>query len=90
MLNHASHRRGMFALIILALLMSACGSERTTDSVPRNAAVINVVANASLTAWLSDAVAKFNQSATKTSAGKTAFVSQLRGSRQDGRQCQAA
>jgi len=75
MFDDASHRRGMLALIVVALLATtACNSERTTDNVPRNAAVINVVANTSLTAWLTDAAAKFNQSATKTSAGKTAFV----------------
>ena len=57
------------------MALAACDrAEPNPNAVPSNAAVLNVVANTSLTQWLSDVVIKFNASKTKTAAGKLVFA----------------
>lgn len=73
---------GIFAfLFMVGLTTLACGfgngAEDATPEPPRNAEVVQVVANTSLGPWLDTAVSQFNASKTQTSDGKPIFV-QLR------------
>ncbi|MCI0731157.1 MAG: VWA domain-containing protein, partial [Chloroflexi bacterium] len=52
---------------------AACGLG-SDEGPPRNAAVVEVVANTSLGPWLTAAVETFNESETKTSDDKTVYV----------------
>ena len=62
-------------LALAVLATTACSSDKTTDpGIPRNALMVNVVANTSLTAWLTEATTTFNAAARKTSANKSVFV----------------
>lgn len=66
----------VFGAVVL-LTGAACsddGPANATPSAPRNATVINVVANASLTAWLNTAAQQFNAAQVQTSAGRPAYV----------------
>lgn len=45
-----------------------------TGGPPPNAALVEVVANTSLTPWLQGAIEDFNQAGVKTTAGKTVYV----------------
>lgn len=66
----------VWALIIVFLLISlSCGLfDNGAESIPRNAAVVEVVANSSLKPWLETAVAAFNNTRSKNSAGDTIYV----------------
>ncbi|MCB9421888.1 MAG: VWA domain-containing protein [Ardenticatenaceae bacterium] len=69
--------RGIFVLLtFLGLVTIACGlSGGDGDSgPPRNAVVINVMANTSLTPWLETAVANFNAAKTENAAGDPVYV----------------
>jgi Ca-activated chloride channel family protein len=59
-------------LAAMSLLLAACNT--STGGVPRNAAVVNVVANTNLTAWLQGAVDQFNKAGVKTASGKQAYA----------------
>ncbi len=60
------------------VLLSACsdrsGTDREAVRVPRDAVVVEVVANTSLTAWLTEAVTQFNRDNLKTTGGKSVFI----------------
>ena len=68
--------RGMALLIgLLSLTTLSCGVfDGASDSIPRNAAVVNVVANTSLKPWLETAVPAFNDSKTENAAGDPVYV----------------
>lgn len=69
--------RGIFLLLtFLGLVTIACGlSGSDGDSgPPRNAAVVNVIANTSLTPWLETAVSQFNATETENAAGNPVYV----------------
>ncbi|MEJ2750340.1 MAG: substrate-binding domain-containing protein [Anaerolineae bacterium] len=69
--------RGIFLLLaFLGLVTIACGlSGGDGDSgPPRNAVVVNVMANTSLTPWLETAVTQFNATETKNAAGDPVYV----------------
>ncbi len=64
-----------FMVGLLALTTLACGLfDRGGESIPRNAAVVEVVANSSLKPWLETAVTTFNESATENSAGDPIYA----------------
>lgn len=64
-----------FMVGLLALTTLACGLfDRGAESIPRNAAVVEVVANSSLKPWLETAVTTFNESATENSAGDPIYA----------------
>jgi Ca-activated chloride channel family protein len=62
-------------LIVLSLstIMCTCGSPGTT-SPPRNATVIDVVANTGLAPWMEETVEQFNKAKLETSGGNPVFV----------------
>jgi len=64
----------LLLITILGLTTMAC-SLSTSNGPPHNAALVEVVANTSLTPWLQGAIEDFNQAKTKTAAGKPVFVS---------------
>lgn len=73
----ANNFRGLFLLVaFLALTTLACAlfDGRVSGDPPRNAAVVQLVANTSLTPWLETAVSDFNATQAETGDGKTAFV----------------
>ncbi len=60
---------------LLALVTLACGLfDGGEESIPRNAAVVEVVANSSLKPWLETAVTTFNESETENAAGDPIYV----------------
>jgi len=59
-------------LVALSLLLAGCN--RNAGGPPRNAAVVDVVANTNLTAWLQSSVAQFNKAGIKTASGKQAYA----------------
>ncbi|MCL4266016.1 MAG: substrate-binding domain-containing protein [Anaerolineae bacterium] len=70
---------GIFAfLLMVGLTTLACGfgngADDATPEPPRNAEVVQMVANTSLGPWLDTAVTQFNASETQTSEGKPVFV----------------
>ncbi len=58
-------------LVLLGTVALACGGN---EGPPSNAAVVEVVANSSLSPWLEEAVTNFNESDTETSNGRQAYV----------------
>ncbi len=69
--------RGIFLLImILGLVTIACGLSGGdgNSGPPRNAVVVNVMANTSLTPWLETAVTQFNASETKNADDDPVYV----------------
>lgn len=62
----------MVALVALVIL--ACGGSDEAGAPPSNATVVEVVANSSLTPWLTGAISSFNESKTETPAGNPIFV----------------
>jgi len=68
--------RGIFLLLaFLSLPALGCALLAGDPSEPpRNATIVVVAANTSLTPWLETAVADFNASNTKTAGGRTAFA----------------
>ncbi len=63
---------GLFWLaVLLALVILACGGN---DGPPSDAVVVDVMANTSLTPWLEDAIAQFNESEAVTSEDHPIFV----------------
>lgn len=67
---------GIFAfLFMVGLTTLACSlGNSAANEPPRNAEVVEVVANTSLGPWLDTAVSQFNASETQTSDGKSVFV----------------
>jgi Ca-activated chloride channel family protein len=67
--------RGIFLLLILlGLVTIACGFSGGNDGPPRNAVVVNVMANTSLQPWLETAVTTFNESGTENSDGDPVYI----------------
>jgi Ca-activated chloride channel homolog len=61
--------------LVLVMSLAACDrAERDPNAIPSNAAVVNVVANTSLTGWLNKVATQFNSSKAKTADGRQAFV----------------
>ncbi len=72
-----SNYRHLGLLIIFILLPAiACGlfDSAASGEPPKNAAVVEVMANASLTPWLETAVSDFNAAEIETSEGNQVFV----------------
>jgi Ca-activated chloride channel family protein len=68
-------RSVLLLLSLLTLPTLACGIfGLDEDGPPRNASVVNVVANTTLSPWLETAVLNFNDSQTETSSGDPVFV----------------
>ncbi len=67
------HRLILPVITILGLMTITCGLTGG-DDIPRNAAVVELTANTSLTPWLQAAVASFNDAEIETSAGKRVYV----------------
>jgi len=67
------HRLIVSVITILGLMTVTCGLTGD-DDVPRNAAVVELTANTSLTPWLQAAVASFNDAEVETSGGKRVYV----------------
>ena len=59
-------------LAALSLLLAGCNTN--AGGPPRNATVVDVVANTNLTAWLQGAVEQFNKAGIKTASGKQAYA----------------
>ena len=64
----------LLLVTILSLTTMAC-SLCTSSGLPRNAVLVEVVANTSLTPWLQSAIDNFNKAKIETAAGKPVFVS---------------
>ena len=65
-----------YSLLLIGFLVAvglACGSSGE-EGPPRNADVVNVVANTSLMPWLEVVVSQFNSAEIETTAGRTVFV----------------
>jgi ABC-type glycerol-3-phosphate transport system substrate-binding protein len=63
---------GLFWLAaLLALVVLGCGGN---DGPPSDAVVVDVTANTSLTPWLEEAIAQFNESEAVTSEDNPIFV----------------
>lgn len=65
-----------YAYLLLAILVTlpalACGL--SSDGPPRNAVIIEVMANTSLTAWLESAVSTFNEQEVEGEGGRPLYV----------------
>ncbi len=69
--------RHFFALLLLLILPGvACGlfDGAVSGEAPRNAAVVEVMANSSLSPWLEEAILAFNASELETSDGKQPYA----------------
>ncbi|MBK8985019.1 MAG: VWA domain-containing protein [Chloroflexi bacterium] len=67
---------GLWGLTAVACQLGTLGQSDNTDTVniPRDAAVVTVVANSSLVPWLQQAANDFNATESQTADGKTAFA----------------
>lgn len=76
MMKQFKYRHFYLLIILLILPAAACGlfDSSSSGEPPRNAAVVEVMANTSLTPWLETAVADFNASEIETADGKKAFA----------------
>jgi Ca-activated chloride channel family protein len=76
MMNHPNYRTLLLLAILLALPAVACGlfDGAVSGEPPRDAAVVEVMANTSLTPWLETAVTDFNAAKIETSDGKQTFA----------------
>lgn len=66
--------RGFFTLLFAAGLATLACSLGSSDGPPRNAAVIEVMANSSLASWLNPAIDLFNEAELETADGKTVYA----------------
>ena len=75
-MNISKHRTFTWLVIFLTLPAMACGffGASTSDDPPRDAVIVDVTANASLTPWLESALSEFNAEKIETSAGKQVFA----------------
>ncbi|MFB0537190.1 MAG: substrate-binding domain-containing protein, partial [Anaerolineae bacterium] len=64
----------LLLITILGLTTMAC-SLSTSKGPPRNAVLVEVVANSSLTPWLRSAINDFNEAKIETATGKSVFAS---------------
>ena len=78
MTDHDFNKRGLwlrlFLVILLTLIMLACGLGGDNGGPSWNAAQVEVTANTSLTPWLESAVKAFNEAGIKTPADRPIFV----------------
>ncbi len=71
---HGKSIRGILTVVVvLALATIACGAGND-EGPPRNAMVVDVLANSSLGDWLTQAADRFNESEVETSDGKPVYV----------------
>ncbi len=75
-MGNKAFRSILLLVMLLALTALACGLGNS-DGPPRNAAVIDVLANTSLEGWLTETIAQFNESRVETSEGKPVYVNLL-------------
>jgi Ca-activated chloride channel family protein len=75
-MNFKNYRSIFLLLVMLSLPALACSvfGRDVSNSAPRNALVVNVVANSSLEPWLATAVTQFNDSESETSNGDQIYV----------------
>lgn len=66
-------RRPLALLLLFLLPALACGIGGS-DGPPRNATIVEVIANTSLAPWLEDAVEAFNDEELETAAGRPVYV----------------
>jgi Ca-activated chloride channel family protein len=72
-MNMKSLRGLIWLLVMLALAAIGC-SLGSSDGPPRNAVVVDIVANSSLESWLQGAVQNFNDAKIETAAGDPAYA----------------
>jgi Ca-activated chloride channel homolog len=68
-----NYRHLALLLLVLALPALACGLTQS-DGPPRNAVIVQVLANSSLSPWLAEAVAAFHDSEAEIADGRPIFV----------------
>ena len=69
------HARWFLAGLLIAMIMPACGLlSFNSDEPPRNAVIVEVTANTSLTPWLETAVSDFNNAGIKNSDGDPYYI----------------
>ncbi|MCB8944278.1 MAG: VWA domain-containing protein [Ardenticatenaceae bacterium] len=75
-MNFKTYRSIFLLFMMLSLPAVACSvlNSDSESSVPRNALVVDVVANSSLEPWLATAVTQFNATETETSSGDQIYV----------------
>ena len=73
-MNSKSIRGAAVATLVAVSLAAAACSLGSGDGPPRNAVVVDVVANSSLGNWLTTAVERFNEAEIETSDGNPAYV----------------
>jgi Ca-activated chloride channel family protein len=71
---HPKAFRGLLMLVVGLSLAAAACSLGSNDGPPRNAAVVDVLANTSLGPWLTPVVTSFNEAELETSDGKPVYV----------------
>jgi len=70
----AKQQRTILLLITILGLTTVTCSLTTDDGPPRNAVLVEVAANTSLTPWLEAATERFNEARTETAAGKPVYA----------------
>ena len=75
-MNYPNYRSLLLLVILLALPATACGlfDGAVSGEPPRDAVIVDVMANTSLTPWLETAVTDFNAAKIETSEGKQTFA----------------
>ena len=75
-MNNSNYRHLSWLVLFLVLPAIACGifDSSVPGEPPSNAAVVEVMANSSLSPWLETAVSEFNAAELETSEGKKAFA----------------
>lgn len=73
-MNKNNYRHLYLLLLFLTLPAMACGFFDSPGEPPRNAAVIEVMANTSLNPWLEPAISEFNAAKIETTDGKPVFA----------------
>ena len=64
----------LLLVTILGLITLACNLSINSDGPPRNAALVEVTANTSLTPWLQSAVENFNQAKVEITGKQFIFL----------------
>lgn len=73
-MKRQTYRGLLLLLVMLALVTLACGLGGRDDGPPRNAVVVEVVANTSLIPWLESAVATFNEAENRAADNRIIYV----------------
>ena len=67
-------RRYTYLLLIILVTLPALACGLSSDGPPRNAVIVEVMANTSLTPWLESAVSTFNEQEIEVEDGQPAYV----------------